>query len=213
MIYCATPNTREVQQAVRDGKLGALLTPLSWKGANEEIAVDFPWVALDNGCFSKAWEEGRWLKWLDTMQDRKPECLFAVVPDVVSDPEGTAARWKQYAPIVRDMGYPLAYVAQDGVQPDDLPWDDFDALFVGGGTEFKLSHSAYALAHEAKTRGKWAHMGRVNSFQRLRAAAAGGYDSADGTYLAFGPDKNLPKLLAWLEWLDRHPPLALETLV
>lgn len=41
-------------------------------------------------------------------------------------------------------------------------------------------------------------MGRVNSLRRLRHAAAIGCDSADGTYLAFGPDRNLPRLLDWI---------------
>lgn len=48
------------------------------------------------------------------------------------------------------------------------------------------------------------HMGRVNSERRLRYADAIGCDSADGTYLAFGPDVNLPDVLAWLRVVD-HP--------
>jgi hypothetical protein len=51
---------------------------------------------------------------------------------------------------------------------------------------------------EARGRGKWVHMGRVNSLRRLRYAAAIGCDSADGTYLAFGPDTNLPAVRGWL---------------
>jgi hypothetical protein len=46
--------------------------------------------------------------------------------------------------------------------------------------------------------GKGTHMGRVNSNRRLQYAATIGCDSADGTYLAFGPDQNLPRLLWWL---------------
>lgn len=42
------------------------------------------------------------------------------------------------------------------------------------------------------------HMGRVNTRNRMLAAKAMGCDSADGTYLAYGPDQNLPSLLAWL---------------
>lgn len=40
-------------------------------------------------------------------------------------------------------------------------------------------------------------MGRVNSERRYRYALAIGCDSADGTYLTFGPDQNLPDVLAW----------------
>jgi hypothetical protein len=41
-------------------------------------------------------------------------------------------------------------------------------------------------------------MGRVNSLTRLRYAEAIGCDSADGTYIVFGPDVNFPKVLGWL---------------
>jgi hypothetical protein len=34
-----------------------------------------------------------------------------------------------------------------------------------------------------------------------------GCDSADGTFLTFGPDVNLPRLLAWLERADEKPML------
>jgi len=40
---------------------------------------------------------------------------------------------------------------------------------------------------------------RVNSLRRLRHAAAIGCESADGTFLAYGPDRNLPTLLGWLQ--------------
>ena len=41
-------------------------------------------------------------------------------------------------------------------------------------------------------------MGRVNTRNRMLRAKAMGVDSADGTYLTRGPDKNLPNLLRWL---------------
>lgn len=41
---------------------------------------------------------------------------------------------------------------------------------------------------------------------RLQYAAAIGCDSCDGTYLAFGPDRNLPTLLDWLDEADRQLP-------
>lgn len=45
-------------------------------------------------------------------------------------------------------------------------------------------------------------MGRVNSLRRLHYAVSIGCDSVDGTYLAHGPDTNLPRLLGWLRTLD-----------
>ncbi|MGW0628476.1 hypothetical protein [Streptomyces sp. NPDC002758] len=41
----------------------------------------------------------------------------------------------------------------------------------------------------------------------LRIAQAFGCTSADGTYLAFGPDTNLPRLLAWMNELHATPTL------
>jgi hypothetical protein len=104
---------------------------------------------------------------------------------------------------------PAAYAAQDGCDaPGLLPWDSFDVLFLAGSTEWKLSPVAEQLAREAKARGKGVHIGRVNSRIRLGIAEWFGCDSADGTYLAFGPDKNLPKLLSWLDELDGRPSLV-----
>jgi hypothetical protein len=80
-----------------------------------------------------------------------------------------------------------------------VPWDEFDVLFLGGSTEWKLGEAAAALTAEAKSRGKHVHMGRVNSRKRYRYARSIGCDSVDGTYLVFGPTVNLPKLLSWLE--------------
>jgi hypothetical protein len=38
--------------------------------------------------------------------------------------------------------------------------------------------------------------------RRLRYATSIGCHSADGTFLAFGPDRNLPRLLGWLTEID-----------
>ncbi|MFF9040515.1 hypothetical protein ACF090_34190 [Streptomyces sp. NPDC014892] len=89
-----------------------------------------------------------------------------------------------------------------------LPWDAFDVLFLAGSTEWKLGAVAERLAREAKARGKGVHMGRVNSRTRLGIAEWFGCDSADGTYLAYGPDRNLPRLLRWIDELDGRPSLV-----
>jgi hypothetical protein len=78
-------------------------------------------------------------------------------------------------------------------------------------SEWKLGAAARALTAEAKARGKHVHMGRVNSLRRLRYADAIGCDSADGTFLAFGPDINLPPLLGWLRAVNDQQPLWTQT--
>ncbi|MFD6285386.1 hypothetical protein [Streptomyces sp. NPDC060205] len=82
-----------------------------------------------------------------------------------------------------------------------------DVLFLAGSTNWKTSPAAHRLALEARERGLGVHMGRVNSRRRLRIAQAFGCTSCDGTYLAFGPDTNLPRLLAWMNELHTTPTL------
>jgi len=45
-------------------------------------------------------------------------------------------------------------------------------------------------------------MGRVNSYKRLALANSWGVDTADGTFLGFGPTQNLPRLCSWLDKLN-----------
>ncbi len=57
---------------------------------------------------------------------------------------------------------------------------------------------AELLIRQAQTHGVRVHVGRVNSGTRFRHFDALGCDTADGTYLAFGPEKNAPKLFGWM---------------
>jgi len=113
---------------------------------------------------------------------------------------------------IRGLGFKAGLCAQDGWTDAPVDWAAFDALFVGGTDAFKLAESTYALVAEAKQRGKWCHMGRVNSQRRFNAARVGGYDSVDGTFLCFGPDKNWPLLLQWLDANERQRGLFGEAL-
>lgn len=183
--------------------LGLMLTPMM---GNAPDMTDVLWAA-DTGCYSspEKYDEVAYLGWL---AKREPDrCLFATAPDVVGDAEATLAKSLPVLPKIRALGYRAALVAQDGLE--DVPWAEFDALFIGGTTAWKLSEVAYRLAREADKRGKWTHMGRVNSWRRLKAAAVSGYDSADGTYIAFGPDLLLPKVIAWAATLRREPSMTL----
>jgi hypothetical protein len=187
------------------GDTGYMLTPMM--GNRPDLSETF-WGA-DNGCFSQPekFTLDGYYAWLASHAVDRPTCLFAVAPDVVGNAYKTLERSRPVMPVIRALGYPVAFVAQDGIQAITIPWDEFDCLFVGGSTQFKLSEQAYAVAAEARRRGKWTHMGRVNSLRRLQAAAQGGYDSADGTYAAFGPDINVPKVFSWLRQLNRQPSL------
>jgi hypothetical protein len=88
---------------------------------------------------------------------------------------------------------PLAFVLQDGSErPGRVPWDapGLAGVFVGGSDEWKLGPDAARLVAEARARGLYAHMGRVNSEKRIRYAISIGCTSVDGT--------------SWVTWRDAH---------
>lgn len=161
--------------------------------------------ALDNGCFAQgeSFVPGDWLEWLAGLRRYRERTLFAVAPDVVGDAQATLIRSLPYLPTIRQLGFPAAFVSQDGCTSALVPWDQCDWLFVGGTDAWKLSEASWGLSAEAKRRGLKVHVGRVNSYQRLALCAFHGVDSADGTYLAFGPDVNWPKLMSWMDRINR----------
>ena len=191
MRYYATASGPKVCAAIARGDLAQLRTP----DVGNRLVPGARWAA-DNGCFNPtSFTFLRWGRWL-LAQPRTAD--WATVPDVVGDHNATLARWRRYAPWVRSIGFRPAFVAQDGCTPAEIP-TDAACVFIGGTTEWKTSNAAHACIIEAQARGIETHMGRVNSLRRLRIAAQWGIDGVDGTFLAFGPDQNLPKLLRWLE--------------
>jgi len=198
VLYLASTLNDDIRKVMLTGRIGALVTPRSDKPIDKGVR----WAA-DNGCFSNKWSSDHWLRFLDR-RIGQPDCLFAVVPDVVGNHNATVERFHRWAPEVRDRGFPVAFVGQDGATIEDTPWDHFDAWFAGGSTQWKLGE-AFHIHTEALRRNKWTHMGRVNSEKRFRLAAGNGYHSADGTYLAFGPNKNLPNLLRWINNYHADP--------
>jgi len=189
-----TASTERVRDAMRLGLLGQIITP----AAGNRLEPGVEWIA-DNSVFGDRYPgDEAYLAWLAKYTAHAARCRFAVAPDVVADAEATLARSLPMLAPIRALGFRVAYVAQNGATVDTLPWGQFDALFIGGDTAWKLGPQARALIAEANRRGLWTHMGRVNSGGRLQRAADSGCHSADGTYLAFGPDTNLPKALAWL---------------
>ncbi|OQA22636.1 MAG: hypothetical protein BWY63_00724 [Chloroflexi bacterium ADurb.Bin360] len=103
--------------------------------------------------------------------------------------------WPQTGPELTDwLG------EQDAVDPEDdaayyaatQHWEreslGFDVLFVGGSTQYKLGPEAAACIAWAKRRGRWVHVGRVNSLTRFRYFQLLGADSCDGTFPCFEPD-------------------------
>ena len=200
VLYFANPTgSKNVHAEMANGRIGFIDTPKQRNNRPDGLT----WCA-DNGCFGKGFDEVQWWKWLQDNARFADTCLFATAPDVVGDAQATHDRSAPWLPKIRSLGYPVAYVAQDGLNLLPIPWDDFDVLFIGGSTEWKLGHHVRNIVAEAKRRGKHVHMGRVNSLRRYRYAQAIGCDSVDGTYLIFGPDTNLPKLMKWINEIESN---------
>lgn len=201
VIYFANPTGSSIEHMI-SGDLGYIDTPRQGNKRPEGVQ----WCA-DNGCFNDAtFDENQWWEWLTRNKHDAAQCRFATAPDVMGDHEATLKRSAPWLPKIRELGYPAALVAQDGATPDNLPWNEFDAIFIGGTTDFKLSQTAIDIIVEGKRRKKWVHVGRINSRRRYRRFAVIA-DSCDGTYLVFGPDINLPKLLTWVKEHQNSPAL------
>ena len=199
MMYLTGNRVKEATSLLDAGRLGLMNTP------KNGYVIRSGWVwAADNGCYGKGYPgDDAWVKWLNTFTaEQRSTCLFATAPDVVGDGATSLARSVPWLPTIRSLGFLAALVTQDGMRPTDVPWNGLDWLFIGGTDAHKLGREAKALISAAKTHGKRVHVGRVNSQRRFLAMAALGADSVDGTFLGFGPSRNLPQLLAWQRHLD-----------
>jgi hypothetical protein len=200
--YLTGVSNAAVRAVAFERQIGLLITPDT--GYARQISA-YPFWAADNACFNhpERFVTEEYLDWLDSIPtEQRESCLFATAPDVVGDAKATLERSAPVLPLLRKLGYKAALVAQDGLENLDIPWESFDVLFIGGSTEWKLGEQCRKICAIAKLLGKQVHFGRVNSFKRLKIADDFGADTADGTFLAFGPSQNLPRLLSWLDKLE-----------
>lgn len=225
-VYLTGVSTAETRAAHRPD-LGLLSTPDSGVQGQSH---HYPFHAADNGIFAatkprkdgsvKGWDEAKWRAWLLKLDT--DGLLFVTLPDVlhwfedpdypvghpkhwfpVGDCDATIKRGAEYIDELVELELPVALVAQDGLRSlDQVPYaDKLDALFIGGSDAYKLGDDVRQLVAEAKARGLWVHVGRVNSLKRMRISQALDADSADGTILAFGPKANYPRVIGWLDTL------------
>jgi hypothetical protein len=206
LIYLSGASNDAVRNAAQFYPLGLIVQPGCKYGTH---IASFKWWAADNACFAQGdkFDLNNYLDFLDEVKWHNITCLFATAPDVMQDAKATLDKSEPVLPMLRAKRYKAALVGQDGLESLEVPWEAFDAFFIGGSTEWKLSNGAAWLARQAKRKGKWVHMGRVNSYKRLAYAESIGCDSADGTFIKYGPSVNLPKVIGWLKKI--HPELSL----
>lgn len=201
MIYLSPPTTTVVQKMYKNNRIGAIITPHSFSRRRYVLSEFCCWCA-DNACFSSntSFDGELYIDWLREHRHAAESCLFATAPDVVGDAEATWQRSKNWLGLIRTLGYPAAYVAQDGIDEKNIRWDMFDCLFIGGSTEWKLSRHAAKVVALAQLYDKWVHVGRVNSLKRFAQFADMGVDSADGTFVVYGPLVNYAKVEQWVKY-------------
>jgi hypothetical protein len=168
---------------------GIITTPAHY---NLVPAAPYFWIA-DNQVFTGRFDWGRYLRWLQGLVAVKDRCVGVAVPDVLYQAGATLAQFERYAGPIRELGLPVAYVAQDGSESLPLP-EAFDTLFIGGSIEWKLGPGADAVIARARAREAWVHVGRVNSQKRIRHFQRRGCHSVDGTTIAYSPDKMIKRL-------------------
>ena len=156
-----------------------LLTPLT--RFRPQYPADH--FAIDNGAFA-AFDRTAFLALLKREESRKTLCRFVAVPDVVGSARRTLECFDYWWGSCVLKGWPLALVAQDGLEDLPIPWALISAIFIGGSTAWKLSVHVEHVIKAAKILGKWVHAGRVNTPGRFEYFCRLGVDSVDGTGLA-----------------------------
>lgn len=186
---------------VVDFRFGVLTSPYH-VGVPAGIVAGMEWAAdlgvIDGPKFIKRFQGKRAFSWLDSMLMWRPACLFIQCPDVYADARRTIDEYWRF--LSHFSGWPLAFVAQDGQEDLEFPGDEFEALFVGGSTAWKVSDAAASVILEAQRMGKHIHIGRVNWGRRyfnMRGLPGSDGFTCDGTRTRWGKES---ALTAWAKY-------------
>jgi hypothetical protein len=160
---------------------------------------------FDNGAF-KLWSNGlpfdedRFTRVVEKIDQEGPTPDFIVVPDRVADPSSLeySMSWVQR---LRGVA-PLALVVQDGMTHTEVASamrKGFSVLFVGGTLAWKFATAPnwVALSHKV---GASCHIGRIGTRRRARWAREIGADSVDSCTPLFSKDN----MRRWVEGLTQE---------
>lgn len=159
------------------GPVGQLLTPLTRYRLRNP---DMPW-AIDNGGFKNLDADGL-LSLMKREDHHREKCLFVSCPDIVGSAQRTIEVFRVWRPKLD--GWKVAFVCQDGQEYLPIPWDEIDAIFIGGSTNWKLSIHVEQIVKTALLFGKHVHVGRVNDPNRYLHFERLGVHTCDGSGLA-----------------------------
>ena len=183
------------------GQVGWLVGPTT---AGVKTFRDWLPYALDNDAwrsFTKGtpWDAVPFWDMLERIKGEILRPLWVAVPDVVGDRVTTLANWKRYAPRCREFGHPLAFVAQDGMTPGDVP-ADADVVFLGGSFGWKWKNAETFCKAFPRV-----HIGRVNTLGKIRRSEEMGAESVDGTGWMRRPEDHSHGWKKLDDFLDGNP--------
>jgi hypothetical protein len=177
IVMIANNSGREARRlaAKFPGRIGHIYGPAGWRGPFPE----FPY-ALDNGAFpafrhGRPFDVGAYNALVTRAVATPIPPRWIAVPDVVLERDATIASWHRWAAHLRQFGWPLAFVVQNGMTASDVP-PSADLVFVGGSTEWKWETVRYWCEHFPRV-----HVGRVNTERLLWQAHRAGAESCDGS--------------------------------
>src|SRR5262245_21370781 len=204
--------TSTIEQFAEDDDLwpwlGAMVTPNTGNSIERILAWRLVYCA-DNAAYNvRRFSADAYLSLLKKLARCPVRPVFVTVPDQVGNHEATAylfERWLKTLARERLLDLPLAFVLQDGVTPEEIPCGQIEALFIGSSDDFKEDVLLTCdILPEAKARGMFLHMGRVNSRSRLRPALRSGCDSVNGSSLSMFPRTWIPKFVRWIKELQQE---------
>jgi len=172
MLDCSPAKIEEYSKKY-NYNFGQLRTPLTAYGISGKE------YGLDNGCFSK-FESKKWRRLLNEAKEQEliDQPKFVCAPDIVGDARRTLELFDHFYDEIKPLK--VCLVLQDGIGNFAIDWNKVDAVFVGGSDAFKIADEAINACKVAKMLGKWVHVGRVNTVQRV-ANWIGLADSIDGS--------------------------------
>lgn len=200
MVLCSNDSSIAFHAMARDGKLGWLMGPASWKRPRRSLPY-----ALDNDAFGAwkngtPWDEKAWLAMLEKAKNSQIEPLWALVPDVVANREATLENWTKYVGIVKSHGFTPAFAAQDGMTIEDVP-EDAVVVFIGGTTQWKWRTLPMWVRSFPRV-----HLGRCGTSRwKLERLESLGVESCDGSgwFRATANGREARQLRAYLAH-DKH---------
>jgi hypothetical protein len=185
MLYLASTSSN-LERHLAHPHIGVMVGPRT--GGLASLRTGRPWASDCDALSKHGYDDQAFHDHLERLsaEHYRQNCLFVVVPDVPGCGKSTLASYLAHAPLLAPLGFPLAYVAQDGAEDLDLP--PCDVLFLGGTDPWRERCGAWMLQQAAQS-GRRTHVGHVNSLRRLRQLSFCHTDSADGTYVTYGCGK------------------------